>query len=110
MGGVSKNRAVRRHLESITGVKLLVNDLSTFFPAIGAALIHLSDNKKLYDGRRAELKDILSTSNEDLEYVYEPLEIKLSSYPDEMKDNDMLYTPQKLSILQRFRLIFIWIP
>jgi len=96
VGGVSKNRAVRRHLESITGVKLLVNDLSTFFPAIGAALIHLSDNKKLYDGRRAELKDILSTSNEDLEYVYEPLEIKLSSYPDEMKDNDMLYTPQKV--------------
>ena len=95
-GGVSKNRAVRRHLQSITGVKLVVNDLSVFFPAIGAALIHLSDNKRLSDGPGTEPGDILAKSNENLEYVYEPLEIKLSSYPEKMKDNDMLFTPRQV--------------
>ncbi|MGM0666886.1 MAG: acyl-CoA dehydratase activase [Bacteroidota bacterium] len=95
-GGVSKNRAVRRHLESITGVKLVVNDLSAFFPAIGAALLHLSDYKRLSDERSPEPGDILAKSDKNLEYVYEPLEIKLSSYPDEMKDNDMLFTPRKV--------------
>ena len=92
-GGVSKNRAVCRHLESITGVKLEVHELSQFFPAIGAALIHISGNEQDSGGQSVELKDILKTRAEELEYVYEPLEIKLSSYPDEMKDNDLLYTP-----------------
>ncbi|MDT8402599.1 MAG: acyl-CoA dehydratase activase [Bacteroidales bacterium] len=96
VGGVSKNRAVRRHLESITGVRMVVNDLSVFFPAIGAALLHLSDNKGLSDGLGPEPGDILAKSDKNLEYVYEPLEIKLSSYPDEMRDNDMLYTPQQI--------------
>lgn len=96
VGGVSKNRAVLRHLEAITGVKLVVNDFSTFFPAIGAAWIYLSENNKPSFIKSPGIKDILKDKKEKLEYVYEPLRINLSSYPDEMKDNDMLYTPQKV--------------
>jgi len=95
-GGVSKNGAVRRHLESITGMKLVVHELSAFFPAIGAALLHLSDPEWFSEEPCPAAGDILANSDHDLEYVYEPLEIKLSSYPDAMKDNDMLYSPQKV--------------
>lgn len=93
-GGVSKNRTVRRHLESMTGVKLVVNDLSQFLPAIGAALISLSENKTGFNEQAPTIQDILKNRTKELEYVYKPLEIKLSSYPDEMKDNDLLYTPE----------------
>jgi activator of 2-hydroxyglutaryl-CoA dehydratase len=59
-GGVSKNRAVRRHLESLTGAKLLVHELSQFFPAIGAALLYISGNKRNSDKKESiKLKDIL---------------------------------------------------
>ncbi len=96
-GGVSKNRAVSRHLESLTGVKLLVHELSEFFPAIGAALLHISENSKYTGEQPVEVKDILKERTREREYVYDPLEIKISSYPDEMRDNDMLYMPSAVS-------------
>ncbi|MBN1388821.1 MAG: hypothetical protein JW965_10260 [Bacteroidales bacterium] len=97
VGGVSKNKTVRRHMESLTGAKLVVHELSQFFPAIGAALLHISGNKTGSSKRGTiTLKDILKPRTAELEYVYGPLEIKLSSYPDKMKDNDFLYTPSKV--------------
>jgi len=96
-GGVSKNKAVGRHLESITGTKLVVHELSQFFPAIGAALLYISGNNKDSGSQRhIELVNILKPKNQKLEYVYDPLEIKLTSYPDKMEDNDFLYTPIKV--------------
>ena len=48
-GGVSKNLAVKRHLESLTGVSLVVDDLSHLYGALGAALSGLADlNRGLF--------------------------------------------------------------
>ena len=96
-GGVSKNGAVRRHLESLTGVSLIVHELSEFFPAIGAALLHVTENRKYYGEHPIGIKDILKERTEEREYVYDPLEIKMSSYPDEMRDNDRLFMPSAVS-------------
>ncbi|MFO7853253.1 MAG: acyl-CoA dehydratase activase [Bacteroidota bacterium] len=92
-GGVSKNKTVIRHLESITGTKLVIHELSEFFPAIGAALIYISENRQTPNKINLSIEDILKPHTGDLEYVHPPLEINLSSYPDEMKDNDFIYTP-----------------
>lgn len=92
-GGVSKNKAVRRHLESITGTKLVIHELSEFFSAIGAALIYISENRQTPNKINLSIEDILKPHTGDLEYVHPPLKINLSSYPDEMKDNDFIYTP-----------------
>jgi predicted CoA-substrate-specific enzyme activase len=80
-GGVSKNDAVVRHIESITGKDVVVDETG-MYGAIGAAF--------LLAGERHEADVILPGSTGDLlvpetarkKYFHEPLELTLSVYPE----------------------------
>jgi len=80
-GGVSRNRAVVQHLQSLTGSEILT-DGTLFHGAFGAAL-NLADEcpaPNLLGLESAE--DILISRRAGLSYFHEPLELTLSDYPD----------------------------
>ncbi|MCP4348794.1 MAG: CoA activase [Desulfobacterales bacterium] len=80
-GGVSKNRAVVRHLQSIIRKKIITDETS-LYGAIGAGLnlldeLHLQPLMQINSA-----DDILIHKISDRKYFYDPLELKLSVYPD----------------------------
>ncbi|MCD6446585.1 MAG: CoA activase [Candidatus Marinimicrobia bacterium] len=79
-GGVAQNQAVVKHLENITASDILVHKHAHLFSAIGAAQLLLDDPdfKKL----SFTSSDLLVVPSEEKKYFYEPLELKLSDYPD----------------------------
>lgn len=80
-GGVSKNRAVVRHLESITRKQIITYETS-LYGAIGAGL-NLLDELHLQPPVQANsADDIIIRKISDRKYFYDPLELKLSAYPD----------------------------
>ncbi len=91
-GGVSQNLAVRHHLSAITGIEFVVDELSQFYGAVGAALSLLDELKKV-ELKKEELKKIqprsfnspqdffMATERTD-NYRYPELVLKLSDYPD----------------------------
>lgn len=81
-GGVSLNRAVVRHLRSILGVDIAVCPVSHLFGAVGAALCLLDEAESHPARRIGGIDDILSGWSEERAYAYEPLELRLSDYPD----------------------------
>ena len=88
-GGVSLNKAVTRHLETITGSRLLVHPMSVFFSAIGAALLHAASKrpgKKIFDPG-----NIIRVQDNIKEYVFEPLSLKLSNYPEFNTGNELMF-------------------
>lgn len=86
-GGVSKNRSVAKHLNSITKKDILVHDHSHLFGAFGAAL-NLLDNMPINDDLNLNSIDrIIISEKHTKKYFHSPLELKLSDYPD-FKDSD----------------------
>jgi activator of 2-hydroxyglutaryl-CoA dehydratase len=85
-GGVSKNKAVVKHISDMLKVNIIVDDNSHIYGAIGAAF-NLIDERCAGRIRTEpiELKsaaDILSLKKKEKKYYYNPLEIRLSDYPD----------------------------
>ncbi len=80
-GGVSKNRVVVKHLQSLIGKDIIVDETSCH-GAIGAAL-NLLDELSLQDLIQIKsAEDILTYKPVEKKYFHEPLELKLSNYPD----------------------------
>jgi predicted CoA-substrate-specific enzyme activase len=80
-GGVSRNRAVVKHIESMTGKKVLV-DKSGMYGAIGAAfLLATEEHKKDFMTVRSP-DDLLLNETLRKKYFHDPLELTLSHYPD----------------------------
>jgi len=85
-GGVSKNRAVVRHIEEMIGCKVLVE--KTLYGAAGAALNLVQDmsNDRRYPtiaGTRVSSADELLTERPvHKAYYHKPLTLQLSNYPD----------------------------
>ncbi len=83
-GGVSKNRAVVKHLEKLTGCEILIHEKSHLFGAIGVALLLLE--KRAESGSAMAdnftVEDIFRNEEQVREYHYEPLELKMSGYPE----------------------------
>lgn len=83
-GGVSKNLAVKRHLESLTGVTLVVDEISHLYGALGAALSGLADAEK---GLFPESTDLLSKETifilekAEKELACAPLTLEMSGFP-----------------------------
>lgn len=76
VGGVSLNKAVVKHLETILDTTFIVPELSHIYGSLGAALWAVS---------RADSSEMLLEFNhthELKEYHYEKLDIVLSQYPD----------------------------
>ncbi|TFH34184.1 MAG: CoA activase, partial [Bacteroidia bacterium] len=94
-GGVSMNGSVKRHLSKLTGSSFRVHEHSHLFPAIGAALLHLKKDKTINSASTCDLTSIIaSNSNVSREYVYEPLDIRLSDYPDFNTGTNYIFTPR----------------
>ncbi|MEE4114597.1 MAG: acyl-CoA dehydratase activase [Marinilabiliaceae bacterium] len=88
-GGVSLNRAVARHIEKITGASMKIHDLSVFFPAIGAALLHAKEIQTA--SKAVDPVDIIKIQDYKKEYVYKALSLKLSNYPEFNKGEELIF-------------------
>ncbi len=80
-GGVSRNRAVVRHIESITGKEILVDE-SGMYGAIGAAFLLAGEphEEEFIAVRSAD--DLLLPETAHKKYFHDPLELTLSHYPE----------------------------
>ena len=81
-GGVAKNSAVVRHLSSLTGQPIKVDEYSHIYGALGAALLHLEEYGNAEEAGFASAEDIFKKEKRERSYHYPPLELKLSTYPD----------------------------
>ena len=79
-GGVSRNKAVVKHLESLSNSKIAIHKEAHLFNAIGAALLLLEDEN--FSEKEFNASDVIELSHEDKSYYYDPLELTLSDYPD----------------------------
>lgn len=80
-GGVSLNKAVRKHMEMLTGIKPEIGENSYLYGAMGAAMCLMEEESAL----EASLKsadDIVIANKSEKKYFFDPLKIKLSDYPD----------------------------
>ncbi|MBI5739797.1 MAG: CoA activase [Nitrospirae bacterium] len=81
-GGVSRNRAVARHIQSIIGMDIIADEMSRLYGAIGAGLNLLEGPGLLNKVDVQSADDILIQAPLKKKHYYEPLSLKLSGYPD----------------------------
>ena len=86
-GGVSKNRAVVRHIEALTGIAVVTADLGHLYGAIGAAFELLDELQSGAGGKIPPMRlrspdDLLVEKEKTRAYAFEPLALRLSDYPD----------------------------
>jgi predicted CoA-substrate-specific enzyme activase len=80
-GGVSRNKAVIKHLTTILGTEPVVGEYSHLYGAIGVALIYINESK-LSPMNIHNVESLIIQKKKKLNYGYHPLELKLSDYPD----------------------------
>ncbi len=81
-GGVSKNSAVKRHLEDMMQASLSVHKYSHLFGAIGAALIFQKEkSQQKQSDKEFSIHDIIKEKELVKEYYFPPLSLQLSEYP-----------------------------
>ncbi|MBC8315735.1 MAG: CoA activase [Bacteroidales bacterium] len=96
-GGVSKNKAVVKHLENQLNTRFLLHEHAHLFGAIGACFL-LLEQEDLSHGKGIKLFDeILLTGENTREYYFEPLSLSLSEYPDFRNDGSWNFIPLKSS-------------
>lgn len=97
-GGVSRNDAVRGHLEQMMERKLEVDRHSHVYGALGAALLLVDELESgracVGDGALAGAEDLLHAAADDRVYVHAPLELSRSEYPDFSAGEHELYHPR----------------
>ncbi len=85
-GGVSKNRRVVKHLSSIIEQEIIVDENSHIFGAMGCVLLYLegveAGTVKSEPLNIVSFNEIFLNQKKDKKYHYDPLELKLSDYPD----------------------------
>ncbi len=81
-GGVSKNRAVARHIQSITGMNIVTDEQSWLYGAVGAGLCLMEEIPRLTTRTITSLDDIMLHKLLEKKQYYPPLSLKLSDYPD----------------------------
>ena len=82
-GGVSLNRAVKKHLEKILDIKLYSDGYSNVYSAIGACFMLCDEIKnKNVPVSKITKETIFKKKEKEKSLFYEPLELKLSKYPD----------------------------
>ena len=80
-GGVSKNRAVVYHIQSLMGKEFIV-DKTGIYGAIGAAFLLADEPHKQHHRSIKSVKDILIHKPVEKRYFHDPLTLKLSHYPE----------------------------
>ncbi len=81
-GGVSRNRAVARHIQSITGMNIISDEISWLYGAVGAGLNLMEEIHKLDVSPIKSVDDILIHTPLEKKNYYAPLKLTLSDYPD----------------------------
>ncbi len=81
-GGVSRNKAVADHVRELTGARLIVDELSHCYEALGAAYHLLDEGAAHRCGRFREAPDLLVSEQSARQCVNPPLQLKYSSFPD----------------------------
>lgn len=97
-GGVSRNEAVRRHLEQLIDRPLVVDDHSHVYGALGAALLVLDawkDGPPAH-GAPASVDDLLRAPARDKLYAHPPLELVTSRHPEFLACDQDSYTPRQV--------------
>ncbi len=80
-GGVSRNRAVVRHIESITGKNVVVDETG-MYGAVGAAFLLAGERHEADVVPIGSSDDLLLPETARKKYFHEPLELTLSAYPE----------------------------
>ncbi|HNW88530.1 MAG TPA: acyl-CoA dehydratase activase [Bacteroidales bacterium] len=80
-GGVALNKAVIKHIESLSRVSIIVDDKAHLYGAIGAALCRAEENIPEEHPINSK-SDILSLDKKEKNLYYPPLNLELSEYPD----------------------------
>jgi predicted CoA-substrate-specific enzyme activase len=80
-GGVALNKAVIRHIENISGIQIIIDQYASVYGAIGAA-ISCTDSHNPVTIDLSNPDDFLLPSKKQKKYLYPPLQLKLSEYPD----------------------------
>lgn len=81
-GGVSRNRAVARHIQSIVGMNIVADETSHLYGAIGAAIILANEMDQHPEMSIKSVDNIIIHKPLEKKHYYEPLRLKLSDYPD----------------------------
>jgi predicted CoA-substrate-specific enzyme activase len=81
-GGVSRNRAVVKHIEAMAGMEVVTDEYSHLYGAIGAALCLVDEGKtdRALQGMAPE--SLMARAVKEKKYHYPPLRLELSAYPD----------------------------
>ncbi len=92
-GGVSRNNAVKKHLESLLGIKLLHHDYAHILPAYGSCLLYLKENKEFQYKGICSLNDYLKSKDKEKKYFHDPLSLSLTRYPSFASEESYEYKP-----------------
>ncbi|HHO76155.1 MAG TPA: CoA activase, partial [Deltaproteobacteria bacterium] len=80
-GGVSKNPTVSKHIQGLTGKKIITDEISHVFGALGAGISLLREG--IHSGMEiVSAGDIILEPIKDKQYSYGPLTLVRSQYPD----------------------------
>lgn len=98
-GGVSLNAAVRRHLELLLGVEARTHEHSHLFSAIGACLCMKDGKGEKTAARGADLGpgNAAGDAGSASEYLFPPLTLRLSRYPDFNAHARRVFTSRRLA-------------
>lgn len=81
-GGVSKNRAVVKHIQAMVGKKIQIHQHSHLFGAMGAALLSMQEQVLPDSQTLTSIDDIQIPKARTRTYVHAPLKLNHSDYPD----------------------------
>lgn len=93
-GGVSLNKAVAKHIKNLLGLKVSIDEYSHIYGAIGAAINLIDERSESNYSSFTKITELLISHSEDKKYFSEPLEIKLSDYPDFSSEKQYLFTSE----------------
>jgi len=82
IGGVSKNKAVIKHISDIIGVNLFVPENSELYGAIGAVYNLIDEKSEPLKDKELNIENIISIVKSKKDYYYDELKLSLSDYPD----------------------------
>ncbi|HPF05453.1 MAG TPA: acyl-CoA dehydratase activase [Spirochaetota bacterium] len=94
-GGVSLNGAVVKHLSALTGTGITVHEYSHLFGAMGASLLWFEDYHagKIKPVLISGVNELFRNEKKDRRYHYDPLDLKISAYPDFTALSSFLFKP-----------------
>ena len=82
VGGVSRNRAVVKHIEAMAGMRVLTDDYSHLYGAIGAAICLIDEGRIDTALKQKKPDELIRPMKKEKKFHYPVLELKLSDYPE----------------------------